>query len=144
MLKARYSNQHRVAPLSSERGRSHSREGQLCSLRQTVQSVAVFSAQIHITVTMLSPNNVLLSKISAQVLKVSRLCPGRAGQRRPDDEKMTEYQGLTAHTARSDVHSMCSSRKVTQLSFHNTPQPPGRPGLAEQPCRTPLPGEVDL
>ena len=45
---------------------------------------------------MLSPNNVLLSKIAAQVLKGSWLCPRRTDQRTPNDEKMTEYQGLTA------------------------------------------------
>lgn len=45
--------------------------------------------------TTLSPNNVLLSKISAQVVKVSWLCPGR-GEGGPADEMMTEYQGMTA------------------------------------------------
>lgn len=85
VLKARYSNQHRVAPLSSKQERSRSQEGQLSSLNQPVQRAAVFSAQVHITVTMLSPNTVLLSKISARVLKVSNLCPGRICERRPDD-----------------------------------------------------------
>lgn len=62
----------------SKRGRSLSQEGQLSSFRQAVQRVAVFSAPIHITVTTLSPNTVLLlSKTSEQVLKASCLCPKR-------------------------------------------------------------------
>lgn len=96
VLKVRYSNQHGVAPLSSKQERGLSKEGQLSSLKQTVQRLAVFSAQVHITVIVLSPNTVLLSEISAQVLKVSNLCPRRTAERRPDDEKMTEYQRLMA------------------------------------------------
>lgn len=76
-----------------------------------------FSAQIHITVTVHSANNVPLSKISAQVLKVSWLCPGRAEPERRrwwEDDRVSGLGGAV----RSDVHSVCSSRKVTRLSFH--------------------------
>ncbi len=119
VLKARYSNPPGTAPLSSERGRSHSREGQPSSLRQTVQSEAVFSAQIHITVTMLGPNNVLLSKISAEVLKVSWLCPRRTSQRARGDEKMTEYQGSTAQLGVS--YTVCTHQRRSHTCLSTNP-----------------------
>lgn len=105
--------------------RSQSREGQLSSLRQTVQSVAMFSAQIHITVTMLSPNNV--SEISAQVLKVSWLCPERAGQRRPDDEKMTDYQGLTVQLG--VMYTVCAHQGRSHRCLSTNPAASWQAGI---------------
>lgn len=113
-LNATSSNQLGVTPLSSKQWRSHSQGGQASGLR-----VAVFSAQIPITVTVLSPNNVLLLlRIPPQVVNGSWLHLGRTSQRRPDDEKMTEYQALTAQLG--VMYTVCAhqGRSPSWLATH--------------------------
>lgn len=113
-MTARSWMQHPPTSLAWLHFHQSSQEGQASSLR-----VAVFSAQIHITVTVLSPNNVLLlSRIPPQVVNGSWLHLGRTSQRRPDDEKMTEYQALTAQLG--VMYTVCAhqGRSPSWLSTH--------------------------
>lgn len=62
------------------------------SLQQAVQREAIF-----FSATACGPNALPLSPTSAQVVQVSCRRRGRTCDRGPDDEKMTEYQGLMGH-----------------------------------------------